>query len=374
MAGEGAARTIVVKVGSSTVVGSDGRPDRAFIESLCDQAAELVSRGMRVVIVSSGAAAAGMGRLGFSKRPTDLATLQACCSAGQASLTETYAELLGEHGIPCGQVLLTRGEVVERESYLNARGTLSTLLDLGAVPVVNENDALSSSELSFGDNDTLGAIVATLVDADLYVIMSDIDGLYTANPADDPTARLIPRVDHIDAQIMSMAGGAGSAVGTGGMVTKLRAARAMLAAGIPMAIVRGRREHVLADVAMGEPVGTIFSRPEDDPSHESPRKLWIGLAGVPRGTVTVDQGARRALVDEGGSLLPVGIIATTGVYAAGDVVSVADESGQLLGRGIARYSSDQLRKAHGVRLDVIARFMPELAGQPFIHRDELLLF
>ena len=166
MAGEGAARTIVVKVGSSTVVGSDGRPDRAFIESLCDQAAELVSRGMRVVIVSSGAAAAGMGRLGFSKRPTDLATLQACCSAGQASLTETYAELLGEHGIPCGQVLLTRGDVVERESYLNARGTLSTLLDLGAVPVVNENDALSSSELSFGDNDTLGAMVATLFDAD----------------------------------------------------------------------------------------------------------------------------------------------------------------------------------------------------------------
>ena len=368
------ARTIVVKVGSSTLVRDDGLPDRDFIASLCDQAARLVERGDRVVIVSSGAAAAGLRRLGFDARPDDLISLQACCSAGQASLTETYAELLGAHGIPCGQVLLTRNDVVGRESYLNARGTLGRLLELGAVPVVNENDALSSFEFSFGDNDTLGAIVSTLVDADLYVILSDIDGLYTANPADNRDARLIPELDHVDAQVMSMADGAGSAVGTGGMLTKLRAARAMLAAGIPMVICKGRRENALLGAVEGSGPLTLFRRAEGESGHESARKLWIGLAGVPRGTLTIDRGAVRALVDEGGSLLPVGILATTGSYAAGDVVSVVDEEGQLLGRGVTRYSCDQVAKAHGVRLDVVARFLPELGAQPCIHRDELLLF
>ncbi len=364
---------VVVKVGSSTLVSRDGSLDRKIIESLCKQVSTLVAEGHSCIVVSSGAAAAGMGRLGFKKRPTDVPTLQACCSAGQAALTETYAEILGESGIPCGQVLLARGDVVSREGYLNSRGTLLRLLELGAVPVVNENDAVSSSEITFGDNDTLGAIVSTLVGADLYIVLSDVDGLMDSNPSVNPDAKLVRRVSHVTPEIMASAGDSSSGVGTGGMITKLRAARAMLAACIPMVICNGRQEDVIVDVVHGEEVGTRFEAPAGT-SHEAARKFWIGLAGISRGSLTIDDGARDALVNQGGSLLPVGVTAVDGTFSPGDVVGVVDRYGTLVGRGIARYSSDDLNKARGLRLEVIERFLPELAGQPCIHRDELLLF
>lgn len=364
---------VVVKVGSSTLVSSGGGLDRSIIESLCAQVIELVSEGNSCIVVSSGAAAAGMGRLGFNRRPTDIPTLQACCSAGQAALTETYAEILGKAGIACGQVLLTRSDVVSREGYLNARGTLTRLLELGAVPVVNENDAVSNSELTFGDNDTLGAIVATLVGADTYIILSDVEGLYDENPSVNPNAHLVSLVEHVTPEIMATAGDSSSGVGTGGMITKLRAARAMLAAGIPMVICHGRRPHAIVDVVHGESIGTRFEAPTGS-AHESARKFWIGLAGVSRGRLVVDDGARRALIDQGGSLLPVGVTSIEGDFSAGDVVSVVDGQGTLIGRGVVRYSSEELEKAHGLRLEVIERFLPDLAGQPCIHRDELLLF
>lgn len=364
---------VVAKVGSSTLVDENGAPDRAFIRSLCDQAADLVSEGYRVVIVSSGAAAAGMERLGFSERPDDMPSLQACCAAGQAALTEIYAEALGERGIPCGQVLITRGDVVSRDGYLNARNTFDRLLEMGVVPVVNENDTVSFSEFNFGDNDMLGAIVSTLVGAGLYVILSDVDGLHTADPSVDPGAQLVERVERIDHAVVSMAGGAGSKIGTGGMASKIRAARALLAAGIPMVICEGRRENVLVDVVRGQRVGTRFEAPAGS-SHESARKLWIGLAGFSRGVLTVDAGAQRALVEDGASLLPVGVTATSGSYGVGDVVSVISEDGELLGRGVVRYSSKEMEQVHGLKLDVVARFMPDRTDQPCIHRDELLVF
>jgi glutamate 5-kinase len=364
---------VVVKVGSSTLVDANGAVDRAYVRELCDQVAGLVSQGHRVVVVSSGAVAAGRERLGFATRPTDIPSLQACAAAGQAVLTETYAEMLAGHGIPCGQVLLTRRDVIDREGYLNARNTFERLLSLGAVPVVNENDTVSVAEFAFGDNDMLGAIVSTLVGANLYVICSDVEGLYTANPAVDPTARLVERVERIDAEVAGMAGGAGSSVGTGGMASKLRAARAMLAAGIPTVVCQGRRPSVLADVVAGKPVGTRFEAPEGS-SRESALKLWIGLAEVPHGSLVLDEGACQAVLARGASVLPVGVVRHEGTFESGDVVNVTSEDGELLGRGVVRYSSEEMGRVHGLRLDVIARFMPEKDGQPAIHRDELLVF
>lgn len=369
----GTTNIVVVKVGSSTLVDEQGAPDRTFIAELCEQVVALRELGKKVVVVSSGAAAAGMERLGFKRRPTDMPSLQACAACGQAALTEVYANVLAKRGIACGQVLLTRRDVVDREGYLNARNTMERLLELGVVPVVNENDTVSVAEFAFGDNDMLGAIVATLIGADLYVILSDIDGLYTANPTIDPEARLLPRVERIDEGIMAMAGGAGSAVGTGGMLTKLRAARALLAAGIPTVICKGRVPHILEQVAQGESVGTRFEAPYGQ-TRENPRKFWIGLAEVPRGTLMLDEGACAAVIKRGASVLPVGVIATEGTYAAGDVVNVVTPQNTLIGRGTVRYSSDEMVRVRGLKLDVIARFMPEKDGQPAIHRDELLVF
>lgn len=364
---------IVAKVGSSTLVDEEGALDAAYVRALCDQVSRLVGMGTRVVVVSSGAVACGRDVLGFPERPADMASLQACAAAGQARLTQAYADVLAERGIPCAQILLTRRDVMDREAFLNARTTLARLLELGAVPVVNENDTLSTTEFAFGDNDMLGALVAALVGADLYVILSDVDGLYTANPQKDPSARLIERVSEVDHDVTAMAGGAGTSFGTGGMSSKLRAARAMIAAGVPTVICRGRRPDVLVEVASGAPIGTRFEAPEGSP-HEGGRKLWIGLAEVPRGTIALDAGASRAVLEHGASILPVGVAATSGTYAAGDVVSVTTEAGDLIGRGIARYSSEDMQRVRGLRLDVIARFLGEAGARPAVHRDDLLVF
>lgn len=366
-------RLVVAKVGSSTLVDEGGSLDHAFIRQLCDQVAALSAEGCRVVVVSSGAAAAGRDLLGFSERPHDIETLQACAAAGQARLTQAYADVLLERGIPCGQVLLTRRDVIDREGYLNARNTLVRLLELGAVPVVNENDTVSVAEFAFGDNDMLGAIVAGLVGADLYVILSDVEGLYTANPQEDASATLIEHVSEVDARVSAMAGGAGTSYGTGGMSSKLRAARAMLAAGIPTVICQGRRDNVLVDVAHGASVGTRFEAPAGTP-HEGGRKLWIGLAEVPRGTLTLDEGATSAVLSHGASILPVGVSGVSGGFSAGDVVNVCGADGTLLGRGTVRYSAEDMGRVRGLKLDVIARFLGEERAQPAIHRDDLLVF
>ncbi|MBR3158232.1 MAG: glutamate 5-kinase [Atopobiaceae bacterium] len=364
---------VVVKLGTSTLTKGTQTIDQSYISDLCEQVATLRHEGAPVVIVTSGAAAAGRERLGIKQRPSDIPTLQACAAAGQAVLTEIYATELAKRGIACGQVLLTRRDVVDREGYLNARNTLLRLLDLGAVPVVNENDTVSVSEFAFGDNDMLGAIVSALLGASLYMILSDVEGLYTANPNEDDSAELIHDVEVIDERIAAMAGGAGSAVGTGGMTSKVRAARSMLAAGIPLVICQGRRANVVVDVAHGKRVGTRFAN-ETGVAHGSGRKLWIGLAEVPQGTVTVDEGAARALVHEGASLLPVGVRSVNGNFAEGDVVSVEDGRGVEIARGVARYSSDDMNRVRGLKLDIVARFLPQKKDQPAIHRDELLVF
>ena len=363
---------VVVKVGSSTLVRSDGTLDVDYVRTLAGQAADLMDMGTQVIIVSSGAAAVGRERLGIESRPSDIPTLQACAAAGQASLTKAYEDALRPRGHACAQVLLTRRDVVDREGYLNARNTFSRLLELGAIPVVNENDTVSVAEFAFGDNDMLGAIVSALVGASLYLVLSDVDGLYTANPSVDPTAELIERVSEVGPEIASMAGESVSSVGTGGMSSKVRAARAMLAAGIPMVICQGRAENVVTRVVSGERLGTRFE--SEGASHGTPRKLWIGLAEVAQGSISLDEGATKAVLERGASVLPVGVSACEGRFSVGDVVDVLSPDGMIVARGVTRYSSEELERFRGLKLEVIGRFVEASRVQPAIHRDELLVF
>lgn len=370
-----AAKTMVVKIGSSTVTEPGTGVNRPFIARLAHEAVELRSLGWNLVVVSSGAIACGAPVLGFSARPADMPSLQACASVGQCVLSAAYDEEFRARGLATSLVLLTRHDTARRQSYLHARDALTRLVELGVVPVVNENDTVSVDEIRFGDNDTLAALVACLVSADLCVTLSDIEGLYTANPSIDPNARFVPRVEKIDAAIIASAGDSSSAVGTGGMITKIRSSRILMTAGIPSVICSGADEGALARLARGEQVGTLFVPPHAR-TDIAPRKLWIALGDAAHGSVTVDDGAARALVERGSSLLPVGITAVEGQFKAGDVLDVRDAGGFVLARGIAEAGSDELQLAAGRQQREIAgnHLLQALAGRPAIHRDNLIVF
>lgn len=368
-------KTMVVKIGSSTLVGPDGELRRDFIADLARQASELDALGWSLVVVSSGAIACGAPVLGFARRPADMPSLQACASVGQCVLSAVYDEEFRARDLLTSLVLLTRHDTARRTSYLHARDTLTRLVELGVVPVVNENDTVTVDEIRFGDNDTLAALVSCLVSADLCVTLSDIDGLYTANPMEDPTARFIPRVDKIDETIVASAGDSSTSVGTGGMITKIRASRILMTAGIASVICSGAEVDALVRLARGEAVGTLFAPPSAR-SDIAPRKLWIALGDSSHGSVTVDAGAAEALVKRGSSLLPVGITAVEGDFAAGDTLDVHGPDGFTIARGLAQAGSDELRLAAGRHQDEIAsnRLLSALAGKPAIHRDELIVF
>lgn len=370
-----AAKTMVVKIGSSTVTEPGTGVNRPFIARLAHEAVELRSLGWNLVVVSSGAIACGAPVLGFSTRPADMPSLQACASVGQCVLSAAYDEEFRACGLATSLVLLTRHDTARRQSYLHARDALTRLVELGVVPVVNENDTVSVDEIRFGDNDTLAALVACLVSADLCVTLSDIEGLYTANPSIDPNARFVPCVEKIDAAIIASAGDSSSAVGTGGMITKIRSSRILMTAGIPSVICSGADEGALARLARGEQVGTLFVPPHAR-TDIAPRKLWIALGDAAHGSVTVDDGAARALVERGSSLLPVGITAVEGQFEAGDVLDVRDAGGFVLARGIAEAGSDELQLAAGRQQREIAgnHLLQALAGRPAIHRDNLIVF
>lgn len=370
-----AAKTMVVKIGSSTVTELGTGVNRPFIARLAHEAVELRSLGWNLVVVSSGAIACGAPVLGFSTRPADMPSLQACASVGQCVLSAAYDEEFRACGLATSLVLLTRHDTARRQSYLHARDALTRLVELGVVPVVNENDTVSVDEIRFGDNDTLAALVACLVSADLCVTLSDIEGLYTANPSIDPNARFVPRVEKIDAAIIASAGDSSSAVGTGGMITKIRSSRILMTAGIPSVICSGADEGALARLARGEQVGTLFVPPHAR-TDIAPRKLWIALGDAAHGSVSVDDGAARALVERGSSLLPVGITAVEGQFEAGDVLDVRDAGGFVLARGIAEAGSDELQLAAGRQQREIAgnHLLQALAGRPAIHRDNLIVF
>lgn len=368
-------KTMVVKIGSSTLVGDDRRIRRDFIADLARQARALRDMGWNLVVVSSGAIACGAPKLGFASRPADMPSLQACASVGQCILSAVYDEEFRAQELLTSLVLLTRHDTARRTSYLHARDALTRLVDLGVVPVVNENDTTTVDEIKFGDNDTLAALVSCLVSADLCVTLSDIDGLYTANPSLDPMATFIPRVTKIDAAIIGSAGDSTTSVGTGGMITKIRASRILMTAGIASVICSGEERDALVRLAAGESVGTLFAPPADR-LDIAPRKLWIALGDSAHGSVVVDEGAARAVVECGSSLLPVGIRSVRGTFAAGDVLDVRDADGFVIARGRAAAGSDELELACGRRQDDIARnhLLAALAGKPAIHRDELIVF
>lgn len=369
-------RIVVVKVGTSTLTDPDGYVRHAAIDDLVRQVASVRAGGDQVVLVSSGAIAVGLERLGLpGRRPSDLPTLQAAAAVGQTELMHVYEQAFARCGISVGQVLLTRGITERRHAYLNARNTLLRLLDLGAVPIVNENDTVSVDEVRFGDNDSLAALVATLVGARLVILCTDIEGLYTADPRTSEDAELLEHVGRLTDEVVEAAGGAGTPNGSGGMATKVKAARMLMAAHIPMVICRGSRPDVIVDVASGRSVGTMFERDDDAPALHA-RKLWIALGGKPQGTLTIDDGARRALCERGSSLLPVGVTKVTGTFGKDAPVELRDAAGRLVGRGLAGLTSDELALVAGRRSDEVAAngLVAHLAGKPAVHRDQLVVF
>lgn len=394
---------VVVKIGSSTLTNASFCIDHDYVQSVAGQIAHLKRQGWQPVVVTSAAIVSGLEALGIRERPSDIPSLQAAASVGQNALSTAYAHAFKSHELITSLVLLTRRDTADRTAYLHARDTLKRLLELDVIPIVNENDTVSVEQIKFGDNDTLAALVACLIDAQLVIILSDIDGLYNANPATCASARLIPCVTRIDQTILACAGGVGSKLGSGGMITKIKAARVLMAAGIPMVVCNGRVSQVICRVVedfcamapeglpsenTGEEknrrhatkvkqwsVGTLFM--SLNKKHEiTPRKLWIALGDSVKGAIVVDEGAKLALEHKGSSLLSVGICALEGTFDAEDIVDVKDSTGYLFARGRVSASSDEVSLALGRTREQLAgnRFLSSLADKPIIHRDELIVF
>ena len=368
-------KKLVVKIGSSTLISTESSIDYEYLEKLAAQIACAKEMGYSPIIVTSAAIASGLEALGIKKRPDDMPSLQAAASVGQCALSKAYANALAKHGIVTSLVLLTRRDTADRTSYLHARDTLERLCELGVVPIINENDTISVEQIKFGDNDTLAALVASLVGANLMVIFSDIDGVYTANPSTNPNATLIESINRIDSETLALAGGAGSAVGSGGMLTKIQAARVLMAAGIKMIICHGRRENVLPEILQGKKIGTVFHAPHR--SHEiTPRKLWLALGDVAHGEIVVDAGAKNALIKNGSSLLCVGVKQIRGSFNSGDIVEISDDSGYTFARGRVACFSNELELACGRTLEQLKsnEILAPLSTRPVVHRDELVVF
>lgn len=363
-------KRVVVKVGSSTLTAEHGGLDREYVGRLVSQVVELHERGTEVIVVTSGAISAGVQALGLPARPTDMPSLQATASVGQVQVLGMYAALFAARGVAVGQVLLTRHDTSHRQAFLHGRDTLERLLSLGVVPIVNENDTVAVDEIRFGDNDTLAALVATMVRADLVVLLTDIDGLYDADPRTADEAHLLEHVEELTEDVLAAAGGAGSDVGSGGMATKLDAAKVLRKAGIPMVVCDGRRHNVVSDAASGVPVGTYFASAA---TTASARKLWIALGQKPAGEVTIDDGARDALCVHGKSLLPIGVTHVSGHFKAGDAIVLKDTSGATVARGLTALSSGQIERVKGLSSARIAEVLPEVAGKVVVHRDQLFI-
>ena len=364
------ARRVVVKVGSSLVT-NDGRGlDLDAITRWAAQIAELRQRGKQVLLVSSGAIAEGMQRLGWARRPQQVHELQAAAAVGQMGLARAYESRFGRHGVQTAQILLTHADLADRPRYLNARSTLFTLLELGVVPVINENDTVVTDEIKFGDNDTLGALVTNLVEAEVFVILTDQAGLYSADPRRDPGARLISTVVAGDPALEAMAGGAGSGISKGGMLTKVLAARRAARSGAHTVIASGREPDVLSRLAGGEMIGTQFTAAT---AVLTARKQWLADHLLLKGRVVVDDGAARALASGGRSLLPIGVVEVQGDFQRGDVVACVDARGSEIARGLVNYSSAQTRQIARRPTHEIETVLGFIEEPELIHRDNLVL-
>ena len=364
------ARRIVVKVGSSLVTNEGRGLDEAAIGQWCRQLALLARDGREVIMVSSGAIAEGMKRLGWHTRPRELNELQAAAAVGQMGLAQMYETKLRENGLASAQVLLTHADLADRERYLNGRSTLVTLLELGVLPVINENDTVVNDEIKFGDNDTLGALVANLVEADILVILTDQKGLYTADPRKDPTATFVHEAAAGDPALEAMAGGAGSSLGKGGMITKILAAKRAAGSGASTVIAWGRETDALLRLFQGEAIGTLLVAPTQK---SQARKRWMADHLQLRGAVTVDDGAASRLRADGVSLLSIGMVAVEGEFKRGDVIAVRDAQGTEVARGLANYASAEARLLCRKPSSEIEKLLGYLAEPEMIHRDNLVV-
>ncbi len=364
-------KRLVVKIGTGTLTDARGRFDPANCARLAAELAE-VARGRRVVLVSSGAVALGAEKLGLVRskaKPWDIPTKQAAAAVGQPHLMAAWGEALGAHGLVTAQVLLTADDLASRRRFLNARRTFAKLLEKGAVPVVNENDTVAVEEIKVGDNDTLAGLVASCIEAEAVVMLTDVEGLYDRNPS-QPGAVLIHDVPRVTAEIERIAGGAGSERSTGGMATKVRAARRLAAQGIATALVSGRRPRALPDLLGGAALGTVFGR---EAERLSSRKGWLAAAARGKGTIVVDAGARRALSDQGRSLLPSGVRGVEGQFGIGDPVDIAVEGGRPFARGLAGYAAEELRRIAGLKTGEIERALGYKYLDEVIHRNDLVV-
>jgi len=362
-------RRLVVKVGSALLIGDDGHVHRGWLKGLAQDIAKLNADGHEVLIVSSGAIAIGSTVLGLNKRRARLEDLQAAAAAGQVQLVHAYQEALGAHGIVAAQVLLTPGDTENRRRFLNARGTLGKLVEHSVIPIINENDTVATDEIRYGDNDRLAARVAQLVMADALILLSDIDGLYTADPGKDSNAKHIAEVRSITDEIQSMAGVTRSDIGSGGMATKVQAARIATHAGCSTVITSGAIDRPLEALAAGGKC-TVF-RAEGSPA--AARKQWLAGVLEVRGELRLDDGAATAL-NNGNSLLPVGVVEVVGNFRRGDVVTIVDASGNEIGRGLAEYSDDEARRLVGCQSEHIEEQLGYRGRSVMVHRDELVLF
>ena len=360
----------VIKIGSALLTDNGRGVNRAAIHNWAAQIGALRSRGVEVLLVSSGAVAAGMDRLGWRKRPESIHQLQAAAAVGQSHLVQVYEHAFGQYDCRTAQILLDHDDLSNRTRYLNARSTLRTLLSLGAVPIINENDTVVTDEIRFGDNDTLAALVANLVEADALLILTDADGLFTEDPRDNPDAELVREASAADVRLVAMAGGSRSGLGRGGMATKVRAAQLAARSGARTVIVGGAVEAVIERVAAGEVLGTLLL-PEADPM--TARKRWLAGQLQVRGRLILDAGAERALREQGKSLLSVGVSAVEGRFHRGELVSCCDEEGKEVARGLVNYDSSEAARIQGQPSERIAELLGYRDDEELIHRDNLIL-
>lgn len=363
----GASR-IVVKIGSGVITHDNGL-NIDIVQSVGRQISVLIDRGLEVLLVSSGAMAAGVRKIGLARRPDEIPKRQAIAAVGQAGLILEYEKAFAQYGKKVAQILLTSDGLTSRKRYLNARNTLNTLLDWGIVPVINENDTVSVDEIKFGDNDTLSAMIALLMDADILINLTDIDGLFTSDPRRDPEAQLLSEITAITRDIQKIAGEIPGALGTGGMRTKIKAAGKVGAAGVPMIIAKGSRPNVLLDLFNGERLGTFFV-----PCNEklANRKRWIAFSLKPKGCLIIDDGAANAIIHNGKSLLPIGIIGLEGEFGVGAPVEFKSRSDSI-GMGLVNYGSSDIRKIMGLQTSRIAEKLGEKPYDEVIHRDNLAI-
>lgn len=364
------AKRIVVKVGTSTLTHSTGKLNLWRIEKLVRELADLANQGKEMILVTSGAVGAGMELLKLTEKPKTIPEKQAAAAVGQGILMHTYEKFFSEYGQVVAQVLLTREDSVKRTRYMNCRNTLLTLIQLGVIPIINENDAVSIDELKIGDNDTLSAMVASIVDADALIILSDVEGVYTANPQSNPQAQLIAEISDITPEMEELAGGAGSLRGTGGMYTKIQAGKIAVNSGISMVIASGLRDGVLRDVLTGKNVGTIFLSKEN---RLQVRKRWLAFGARTQGVITIDKGCETAILSGGSSILAAGITAVTGEFDHGNTISVVTLEGREIARGIANYNGEETRKIMGVHTNELAKILGSKPYDEVIHRDNMVL-